>query len=63
MSAGMDSTHCASQAVPTGRKSIAQGKERGDVALGYEPQITSNPEGAKASHLAPAPARSTSERH
>lgn len=32
---------------PTGRKTIAQGKERSDAALGHESQNTSSPEGAK----------------
>ncbi|MGI8966632.1 MAG: restriction endonuclease subunit S, partial [Limisphaerales bacterium] len=32
---------------PTGRKKLAQGKERSDAALGHESQNTSSPEGAK----------------
>jgi type I restriction enzyme S subunit len=34
-------------AAPTGRKKLAQGKERSDAALGHEPQNPSSPEGAK----------------
>ena len=34
-------------AAPSGRKKIAQGKERSDAALGHESQNTSSPEGAK----------------
>ncbi|MGO8927744.1 MAG: restriction endonuclease subunit S [Limisphaerales bacterium] len=35
-------------AAPSGRKRIAQGKERSDAALGHEPQNSSSPEGAKS---------------
>src|SRR6266516_3065418 len=34
-------------AAPTGRKKVAQGKERGDAAPGNEPQKTSSPERAE----------------
>ena len=34
-------------AAPTGRKKLAQGKERSDAALGHDSQSTSSPEGAK----------------
>lgn len=37
----------ATAAAPTGRKKIAQGKERSDAALGNESPNTSSPEGAK----------------
>jgi type I restriction enzyme S subunit len=41
-------------AAPTGRKKIAQGKERNDDALGNESQNTSSPEGAKEITSLPA---------
>jgi len=36
----------ATTPAPTGRKKLAQGKERSDAALGHDPQMTSSPEGA-----------------
>ena len=39
----------ATTAAPTGRKRLAQGKERSDDALGHDPQNTSSPETAKES--------------
>jgi hypothetical protein len=39
----------ATTAAPTGRKKLAQAKERSDTALGHGPQNTSSPESAKES--------------
>ncbi len=43
----------ATLAAPTGRKNVAQGKERSDAALGHESQSTSSPEGAKEGSALP----------
>lgn len=37
----------ATTTAPTGRESIAQGKERSDATLGHRSQNASSPEGAK----------------
>jgi len=40
-------------AAPTGRKKLAQDKDRSDAALGHEPQIPPSPEGAKEGEVLP----------